>query len=93
MFSYFIYPNIKQSMGGGKPLRIQLLPKKEKPEGLQNVLKVNENGISEDVELIDQTDKEYYLLINPAKENDKKVVIELNKDNFEGVIYVSESKK
>jgi len=62
-------------------------------QALQSLLSIDENGISEDVQLIDQTDKEYYLLINPAKENDKKVVIELNKDNFEGIIYVSESKK
>lgn len=80
-------------MGGGKALKIQLLPKKEKMQALQSLLSIDENGISEDVQLIDQTDKEYYLLINPAKENDKKVVIELNKDNFEGIIYVSESKK
>jgi len=72
---------------------IQLLIKKERIQDLESVLKVNEKGISESVELIDQTDKEYYLLIEHKKQNNNKIALQLGKDNFEGIIYVSEGKK
>lgn len=92
-FSIALYPNIRQSVGGGKPLRVQLFLRPERVGFIANVLKVNDDGLSAEVELMDQTDQQYFLLTKPEKENDKRVVMQLDKDNFDGIMYLSNQKK
>lgn len=88
-FSYTLYENIPIGYGGGKPEIIQFIIKDEKDKTSLPIELASSSNKSIPYKLLLETDKTYVILPN----NSQTKSIELNRDLFAGIIYLSEEKR
>lgn len=88
-FSYTLYENIPIGYGGGKPETVQFIIKDEKDKTSLPIELASSSNKSISYKLLLETDKTYVILPN----NNQVKSIELSRDLFAGIIYLSEQKK
>lgn len=82
LFAIFVYPMMPATMGGGKPVSVQLVLRDS--TRMESLPFDTDSCYSEHLLLFDKTDKSYVLLID-FKGEDK--LFELDKDLVNGVVY------
>jgi hypothetical protein len=86
-FALFVYPLISVRWGGGAPIKVQFTVDSKQVDIINELLQVAPTARTPVVELLDQTDKMYIVLID-GKTCPQKCAVEIDKSLIKGVIYI-----